>query len=148
MIRLFFASKTILPMLASLLLTVGCAHDFAHTSASATCGGVDWWEVGRTEGLSGTPLAKSLRESQSRCAASSSPVDIELYTNGHEAGLVEYCAPAQGLAAGRSGLPYENACPAHLEREFLKQYKAGRKLHSMELEHSSIAPFETETRAL
>lgn len=124
-------------------VAMGCAHETVHVVESP-CAGIDWWEVGRTDGVSGEPLEKSLRESQVRCPN----VDVDLFKNGHEAGLVEYCSPAQGLAAGRSGLAYENSCPPHLERAFLEKYQEGRRIQRMELEHSSITPLNSATRAL
>ncbi len=125
----------------------GCSHEIVRREAPS-CQGLDWWELGRTEGVTGTPLAKALKDSRAHCDTTRDTVDLELFTNGHEAGLVEYCSPAQGLAAGRSGLAYENACPPYLEPAFLKQYETGRKVRTMEFEHTSIGPVDSTFRSL
>jgi hypothetical protein len=121
--------RILISSLAALTLTA-CTH--APVREDQSCTGVDWWEAGRTDGVAGLPLAQSLKESNARCDASKHPVDLEAFENGHDAGLVDYCTPAQGLALGRSGLAYENACPAYLEGPFLQQYRIGEKLRASE----------------
>lgn len=116
----------ILPLLALLVVT-GCSHIVA--KQEPICVGVDWWEAGRTEGVAGVPLKDALTETRQRCEGR---IDYDAFENGHEAGLIDFCTPAQGLALGRNGLPYDHACPSFLEGPFLRNYEAGLKLHSLE----------------
>jgi Protein of unknown function (DUF2799) len=102
------------------------------------CAGIDWWEMGRTDGVAGLTLEKGLAEHAPTCQDSQFPVAKDLYENGRDAGLIDYCAPQQGLAAGHAGATYEGVCPAYLEAEFLAQYKVGQRLHALESEDNEL----------
>ncbi|MEK7356664.1 MAG: DUF2799 domain-containing protein [Bdellovibrionota bacterium] len=125
--RLKFAIGTVL--LASACL--GCAHRPAVTKTAATCVGIDWWETGRTDGVSGHAVFK-LDEHKRRCSDTETPVDVDLYLNGRDAGLIDFCTPQQGFAAGHSGANYENVCPLHLEPAFLRAFETGARLSALE----------------
>jgi hypothetical protein len=116
-----------LTVLFSLLMLNGCSHIVA--KQEPICTGVDWWEAGRTEGVAGVPFKDALHETRQRCEGK---VDVDAFENGHQAGLIDFCTPAQGLALGRNGLPYDHACPSFLESAFLRNYEAGLKLRSLE----------------
>ena len=45
----------------------------------------------------------------------------------HEKGLQAYCQSSNGINAGTSGRKYKNVCSQDLEKNFLPQYKIGRK---------------------
>ncbi|RYZ68358.1 MAG: DUF2799 domain-containing protein, partial [Proteobacteria bacterium] len=102
------------------------------------CSGVDWWEMGRTDGVSGLTLEKGLKDHSAQCKDSGFPVATDLYENGRDAGLIDYCAPQQGLAAGHAGAKYEGVCPAYLETPFLAQYKIGQRLYELEVEDNEL----------
>ncbi len=108
----------------TLLILTGCSHMIA--KPESVCRRFDSWEAGRTEGVAGLPLAEALKEQQ--C----SDIDLDAFTNGHNAGLIDFCTPAQGLALGRNGQPYFNTCPSFLEGAFLQNYEAGLRLRTME----------------
>ncbi len=124
------------------LILVAVASLAACTSApkakETRCAGVDWWEMGRTDGVAGIALQKGLAEHKLQCEASSHPVDLELYENGRDAGLIDYCSPQQGLAVGHAGSNYEGVCPSYLEVAFLAQYKVGQRLHELETEDHEL----------
>jgi hypothetical protein len=119
-------SKSFLGAL-SLLVFTGCSHIIA--KSEPVCRGVDWWEAGRTEGVAGVPFDEALDESKQRCQGQ---IDLEAFENGHDAGLVDFCTPSQGLALGRNGQPYLHTCPSFLEGAFMENYEAGRRLRSLE----------------
>lgn len=104
----------------------------------SACAGIDWWEMGRTDGVAGLELEKGLSEHRHQCAGSAHPIALDLYENGRDAGLVDYCSPQQGLAAGHSGSTYGNVCPTYLEEAFLFQYKIGKRLFDLETEDHEL----------
>lgn len=112
----------------ALLSFASCSHVLA--AREDTCTAVDWWEAGRTDGAQGLPLAQALAETQRRCNGRS--VNLDEFENGHDAGLVDYCTPAQGLALGRNGAQYQHACPSYLEAPFLAQYQMGLRMRALE----------------
>jgi hypothetical protein len=109
-----------------LLASAGCSHIIA--KSEPICRGVDWWEAGRTEGVAGVPLQTALNEAN-RCEGK---IDLDAFSNGHDAGLVDFCTPSQGLALGRNGQPYMHTCPSFLEGPFLQSYETGLRVRSME----------------
>lgn len=125
--------------LLPLLLLAACTHAPTRESVTDVCAGVDWWEAGRAAGSTGAVRANAEKEAGQRCAGTAHPLAKDLFENGFEAGLVEYCTPSQGLATGRSGLNYNKSCPAYLEPEFVKQFEIGSRIHSLEIEHSDLS---------
>ena len=123
----------------SMLLTTACTHTSVRAPSGDSCAKVDWWEAGRTEGVAGMPLTKAIQDSGARCVGSTHPLELELFQNGHEAGLVDYCTPSQGLVSGRSGLNYDSACPSYLEGDFKRQFEVGKKIHDLELEQADLS---------
>jgi hypothetical protein len=117
----------------------GCASVAVDSSpiAKSPCTNVDWYEAGRSDGVLGYSLAK-LEHYQSLCNGSSSPVKSELYTNGRDAGLIDFCSPTGGLEAGRGSVPYEKVCPENLEPAFLSNYGLGLRIHALESESEDL----------
>jgi hypothetical protein len=122
----------ILILMALTLVSAGCTH-LQLTKPEPTCNTVDWWEAGRTDGVAGLPVD---RLKSYDCPAN--PSQVDLYTNGREAGLVDYCSPAQALANGRAGNPYLHVCPENLEPAFLTNYKTGQRIRQLEVENSDL----------
>jgi hypothetical protein len=124
--RLKLAAGAIL--MASL---AGCSHLEKSEPTDLACAGIDWWEVGRTDGVSGHAVYK-LDDYKRRCNTGEHPVDIDLYLNGRDAGLTDFCTPSQGFAAGHAGRNYENVCPLNLEPAFKRAYDTGVRLSQLE----------------
>lgn len=99
------------------------------------CANVDWYETGRMDGHSGTRLEK-ITDYRKKCEGSS--VDEELYMNGREAGLVEFCTPSGAIEAGKLGTEYRGVCPEHTEAAFLSNYKIGQRIRELEEENSDL----------
>ncbi|MES2962641.1 MAG: DUF2799 domain-containing protein [Bdellovibrionota bacterium] len=113
-----------------------CSHQ-SKTAVADACAGIDWWETGRTDGVSGHSTFR-LDDHKRRCNSGESPVDVDLYLNGRDAGLIDFCTPQQGFSAGRSGANYENVCPLHLEETFLRSYDAGVRLSKLENQDTEL----------
>lgn len=101
------------------------------------CANIDWYEAGRSDGSAGF-VANKIDVHTSRCNSSTHPVQIDVYSNGREAGLVEFCSATGGLEAGKRGVVYEKVCPAHLEPVFLVNYDLGTRIHNLESQNSDL----------
>lgn len=108
------------------------------TKPQVTCANSDWFEIGRIDGAYGFPF-KRIEDHQARCNQSSHPVDVDLYANGRNVGLLEYCTPTIGTQVGKDGKPYEGVCPAFLEKGFLSGYELGKRIRQLETENTDVA---------
>ncbi len=115
-----------------------CSQSAVRDSDKAgKCQGLDWYEIGRADGASGASLAK-LSEFDKICTSETSKVNVELYTNGRTAGLLEFCTPTGGLEAGRRAMDYKSVCPDYLAEGFVRMFKLGKKIHDLELKSSDL----------
>ena len=95
------------------------------------CRTVDWRTVGYEDGVAGYS-ADRIAQHRKACAKHEVAPDLEQYLNGREAGLREYCQPANGFRVGAAGASYGGQCPGDLDGEFLSAYERGRHLHHLE----------------
>jgi hypothetical protein len=108
--------------------------------SGSSCNSIDWYEVGRRDGSLGH-LANLVQDYQDQCKGAQTPPAVDVYLNGREAGLTEYCTSQNGFEIGRMGREYRHVCPENLEAKFLNGYRRGLKLHSLESQNSaSTAP--------
>lgn len=99
-----------------------------------SCGQVDWYELGRRDGAQGVPVER-LEERRKTCQKETFAAEWEtVYTNGRNAGLIEYCSIENGYELGRQGLAYFYVCPSTMEPEFLTGYRRGQTAHTLEVE--------------
>jgi hypothetical protein len=132
-------SRYFVVLLAAVACTHGSKVDEAKNSA---CANVDWYEIGRADGAIGLPLTK-LADHQSRCSQTSQPVNTEFYTNGRNAGLIEFCTATGGLEAGKRGMDYDSSmlgeiCPPNLAGPFLSNFAIGNQIHALEIKNSDL----------
>ncbi len=106
------------------LLIAGCAGGMS----SAQCTGADWTALGLADGRAGAP-AKRVEERRSDCG--NAGVDAAAYAAARSEGLLQYCTPTGGFAAGREGGKYEGVCPADSELAFLDAFARGGKLYTL-----------------
>jgi len=130
-----------LPLLALVFVggLSGCtsATPKVETEKTASCETVDWYELGRRDGSQGTPTNK-LSNRQKECAKAASPDWETIYTNGRNAGLVEFCDPKNGYELGRMGVAYYYVCPSTVEPAFLTGYRQGQQARELELQNQKI----------
>lgn len=145
-LRISFATPTfglvllLVPLLtacSSLPKTLAEKLPLSKKPTQASCANLDWFEIGRADGAMGARLEKN-SEYHQRCDATPNPFDTDLYVNGRNAGLIEFCSSTQGFEAGRSGTPYDVVCPYHLEKNFLESYKIGAKVRELESENVDL----------
>ncbi len=87
--------------------------------------------MGRRDGSQGR-LANQIQDYAEQCKNAQTPPQVDLYLNGREAGLTDYCTSQNGFEAGRMGREYRHVCPENLEAKFLSGYRRGLKLRSLE----------------
>ena len=72
------------------------------------------------------------------CDLGTTKFNRELYSNGHDVGLLEYCTTKVGLDMGKDGKAYGHVCPEYLEAGFLRGYDLGTKIRRLELENTEV----------
>lgn len=103
----------------------------------AQCEQRDWFELGRNDGAQGSgdgQLKKHARDCRKEFRS-----DWEtMYTNGRNAGLVEYCTADNAFQLGKTGQPYFYVCPSTMEQKFLSGYRRGQRARDLELESKKL----------
>ena len=107
-------------------LVAGCSG-----MSEQACVTSDWRTVGFEDGTVGRSEATIGRYRQ-QCAEHGIAPDLESYRVGHADGVQVYCRESNGFAVGHGGATYQGVCPADLERAFIAEYNAGRRLHDLE----------------
>jgi hypothetical protein len=113
-------------LLAVALLLSGCA-----TMSESECLTVDWQTIGFEDGVAGYS-GDRIGQHRKACAKHGVSPDLVGYQRGREAGLKEYCQPANGFRVGSQGGSYTGICPAELDVAFTTAYESGRQLYSLE----------------
>lgn len=90
----------------------------------------DWRAVGYEDGAAGRD-AGAIAARRAACAdkARVTP-DMEAYLGGREAGLDQYCRPANGFDVGARGGRYAGACAGRNEAAFVASFEKGLALYS------------------
>ncbi len=112
----------------AVIIASGCASQRFITATP--CKGLDWFEIGRRDGAIGKPV-NALNQHIEECSTGE-PANADLYLNGRNAGLVDFCTNQSGFEVGRSGTTYMAVCPEHLEKRFLPGYEQGRRVFHQE----------------
>lgn len=97
------------------------------------CLTANWLDQGYRDGVRGEPVSR-LADHSKACAKVGVYPDMIRYQKGRDQGVLEYCRPQNALQQGRLGNYYKNACPAHLERQFLRYYNEGKRVYEAEQE--------------
>lgn len=108
------------------------------SSQKVACQERDWFELGRHDGAQGSTEEKFERHAQ-ECRRQKLDSDVEtMYTNGRNAGLVEYCTPENAFELGRMGIAYMYVCPSTVEPRFLTSYRKGQRARELEIENKKL----------
>jgi hypothetical protein len=111
---------------AVLLVLAGCS-----SMSRNECLTVDWRTVGYEDGVAGYS-GDRIGQHRKACAKYGVTTDLELYQQGRERGLREFCTPANGYRIGVQGGGYAGVCPANLEPSFLGAFNSGHQLYSLQ----------------
>jgi len=112
-----------------LLAVAGCGESEAERErreqrAAAACSATDWWALGFEDGVKGL-RADQFGKYRRECAPYGVTAYIDLYLEGRDAGLVEYCKPQNAYNLGVDGRAYANVCPPELEGPFVDAHQDG-----------------------
>jgi hypothetical protein len=107
-------------------LIFGCA-----SLSKNECLQADWFEIGRKDGVMGSPRALFQRHCDS-CSKHDVIPDRDLYFTGRNEGLKVYCTEESGFEQGRLGRKYEFVCSGEFEQDFLAGYHRGREIYRYE----------------
>lgn len=116
-------------VVATLTLTLalgGCA-----TLSKEECLTVDWRTIGYEDGAAGY-AADRIGQHRKACAKHGVTPDLDEYQRGREAGLREYCVPANGFRLGAQGGSYSGLCPPDLDGPFASAFESGRHLYVLQ----------------
>lgn len=123
-----------LGIVAIAILLSACVTNTRHKVA---CVERDWFELGRHDGAQGAADDK-LDNYAKDCRKNFSSDFETMYTNGRNAGLVEYCTPENAFELGRMGIAYMYVCPSTVEPKFLVSYRKGQRSRELEIENKKI----------
>lgn len=117
--------RAFLVLFASLALAA-CASGMSKKE----CLYADWRAIGYEDGAAGRD-AGAIASRRAACAdkARVTP-DMEAYLGGREAGLDQFCRPANGFDYGSRGGRYAGACAERNEPAFVASYEKGLALYS------------------
>ena len=118
-------------------MTLGFFGACAGKPEKPACEQRDWYESGRRDGAQGATLDR-LSQYKRECGAQFNAFWETMYTNGRNAGLVEYCSPDNSYELGRMGIAYLYVCPSTTEGEFLAGYRRGQKAREIEIENQKL----------
>lgn len=114
-----------LALIGSLAALSGCA-----SMNSAECMTSDWYAIGFEDGAKGASATR-IANHRKACAKHGVTPDLQSYNDGREAGLGEYCRPANGYNLGVRGGNYNGVCPPDSEYDFIQAYNSGRERYQM-----------------
>ena len=127
-----------LVLLCSLLAVAGCASGMSKEE----CLYADWRAIGYEDGAAGRS-ATAVSSRRVACAEKAKVTpDMEAYLAGRDAGLDQFCRPANGFDLGSRGGRYFGACQGRDERAFVSAYEKGLTLHGL------VSNYESASRAL
>lgn len=107
-------------------LLSGCA-----TMSKEECKQADWYLKGVDDATQGFPLDRVVEHGKA-CARVNIVPDMKEYREGHAKGARLYCVPEKGYSEGRGGAAYNGICPAELEAKFLRAYRDGQELYTIQ----------------
>lgn len=108
------------------LLMSGCA-----TMSKEECKQADWYLKGVEDANQGYALDRVIEHGKA-CARTNIVPDMKEYREGHTKGARLYCVPEKGYSEGRKGSAYNGICPLELESKFLRAYKDGQELFTIQ----------------
>lgn len=115
-----------LGVMCLLVLLSGCA-----TMSKEECKQADWYLKGVEDATHGFALDRVVEHGKA-CARVNIVPDMKDYREGHAKGARLYCVPEKGYSEGRGGAPYNGICPVELEPKFLRAYRDGQELFTIQ----------------
>jgi hypothetical protein len=108
------------------LLISGCS-----TMSKEECRQADWYLKGVEDANQGYALDRVVEHGKA-CARTNIVPDMKEYREGHAKGARLYCVPEKGYSEGRRGAAYNGICPVEMESKFLRAYRDGQELFTIQ----------------
>lgn len=116
------------------LALVGCGT----TQTAENCQELDWYEIGRTDGLKGI-TDDNRRTVKSVCIDTDQSLSEAIYNNGFDNGISQFCSFEVGFELGYNDeTKSAEQCPPLLKDEFISGMAQGRQVAKLENEEHSI----------
>lgn len=128
---------------ALILLIATLVSGCATKPLVAGCEQRDWFELGRTDGAVGASESQ-LQNHTRQCRTEFHSEWETMYTNGRNAGLVEFCSAENAYELGRMGQTYLYVCPSTMESKFLAEYRRGQRSRELEIANKQAAKSRQE----
>lgn len=126
-------SVSIFALVAVLAVLTGCA-----TMSKDECRNADWYLKGLDDAGQGYALTR-LDDHAKACTRIQVSPNQKDYRDGHAKGARLYCVPKKGYSIGRNGSSYNGICPPDLENKFLRAYRDGQELYTIQRNMDSLA---------
>jgi hypothetical protein len=110
---------------ASVFLLLLFVISSCQTLSEDECIAADWRVIGERDGAEGYDPQQRFGKHVKACERAGIVPDQRQWNQGYQDGLFNFCTPQRGLIHGQAGKPYNNVCPADLERNFLDGYRLG-----------------------
>ena len=123
----FFALAVMLAVLT------GCA-----TMSKDECRNADWYLKGLDDAGQGYAVTR-VDDHAKACARIKISPNQKDYRDGHAKGARLYCVPEKGYSTGRNGSAYNGICPPDLEGKFLRAYRDGQELYTIQRNMDNLA---------
>lgn len=91
----------------------------------------DWYLKGLDDASAGYAADRVIDHGKA-CAKVNVVPNMRDYREGHAKGARLYCVPEKGYREGRRGAAYNGICPMELEDKFLRAYRDGQELYSIQ----------------
>jgi len=95
------------------------------------CKLADWHFKGVDDATQGFPIDRVVEHGKA-CARVKIVPDMKEYREGHAKGARLYCVPEKGYSEGRNGAAYHGICPIGVEGKFLRAYRDGQELYTIQ----------------
>lgn len=115
------------------IMLMNCA-----TMSKDECLHADWYIKGLDDASDGYALDR-VDDHAKACARVGVTPNMKNYESGHKKGARLYCVPNKGYSEGRKGASYNGICPEQLENNFLRAYRDGQELFSIQQKINYLA---------
>ena len=132
MIFNFMTFKRLIGLAVISVFISGCA-----TLNEAECISANWYDLGSENALSGKK-SSFVAEHTSACKKYQITPDFDLYREGWQQGIKQFCSAQSGWRYGIAGNYYRNTCDTQAQAECLKGYNPARKIVQKKREISDL----------
>jgi hypothetical protein len=102
-----------------------------------SCEDIDWFELGRQDGIQGLSWDRFLTFKQ-ECTDATGTSNNTLYSAGYKSGLADYCSWKNGVELGHSISKVPEICPIMYHKRMALAIKLGQQLQRLQNENQKL----------